>query len=330
MHNSMQFTLNQLKQGVSSDLSLQLGLIRVSGEDARSFLHAQLTQNVSNLTEDITKLAGYCSAKGRLYAIFQMYCEGDDVFLITQRELIVQVVKRLRMFVLRAKVNLDDVSEQYHMYGFAGDGCLAAGVAERDNNTTRLGILPAMVEGSELSRELMIVPADKGAIDVASLSRQEFITISEMAWRWLAVMAGEPSIQVSTVEAFVPQMVNLDRIGGVNFKKGCYPGQEVVARSHYLGKLKRRMIAVRWGFERDALAQAALERFNVNADVYSRLDETQPAGVVVSAAQNVLQTNVIDALLEVSLAMLDGDACLSVQGMDVDGKRFDLPYALVD
>ncbi|AXF86148.1 tRNA-modifying protein YgfZ [Ephemeroptericola cinctiostellae] len=322
-------TIDDLKHGADAELSAQLGLIRASGADARSFLHAQLTQDILNLEGNDTKLAGYCSAKGRLFAVLQVYAVGEDVFLVTHRPLIELLVKRLKMFVLRAKVAIEDVSDGHRIKGKAGEACLAHGVAETSDHTQRLGLLPALINGESLARELLIIRVDTRvesdrAVSTVGIARD----LGVEGWQWLAIVAGEGHVEAATLEAFVPQMINLDRIGGVNFKKGCYPGQEVVARSHYLGKLKRRMQWVQLHFDNAESAREAATNMPAKTDVCSSLDASQPIGVVVSAAVSLLNHSTVDALVEVSLPMLDGGALLSINGHEAALQP--LPYALSD
>ena len=318
-------TINDLKHGAGAQLSAQLGLIRASGADARSFLHAQLTQDVLNLGTNETKLAGYCSAKGRLFAVLQMYAVGEDVFLVTHRTVIELLVKRLKMFVLRAKVVIEDVSGGHCIQGQVGDACLAQGMAEANDNIQRLGLLPAFINGESLARELLITPVES---ENATSATEIALDVGVDGWQWLAVQAGEGQVETATLEAFVPQMINLDRIGGVNFKKGCYPGQEVVARSHYLGKLKRRMQLVQLSCDDAESARVVVMNMPAKTDVHSSLDASQPIGVVVTAAVSLLNHSTVDVLVEVSLPMLDGGALLSINGHEAVLQP--LPYALSD
>ena len=289
-----------------------LGVIRVSGVDARSFLHAQLTQDVETLSDNETRVAGYCSAKGRLYAIFQIFAVGEPVYLITQRELIEPVVKRLRMFVLRAKVVLEDISNELQIQGVVSKTALTTNQMVAADSAFRLGVLPAYIDGVAYPRELRLAATIEG-------------DVSGAVWDWLEVKAAQPHIERATYEAFVPQMVNLDRIGGVNFKKGCYPGQEVVARSHYLGKLKRRMQTASMIFANES----AVVLPNIGVDVLSSIDK-QPAGQVVGVGLNPLHAHQVDILYEVSLPMLADGAELSIEGIDAQWQRGDLPYTLSD
>lgn len=202
------------------------GLIHATGPDAQDFLHGQLTNDLLNLGENAAQWSGYCSAKGRLYASFLIWRDGaGGFFLAVDRALVPALVKRLRMFVLRAKVVLEDVSDKFSLSGVAGEPGPEALSLHRAENTA-IGLPP--VQG--IPRSLVVRPA--GAVTSSTGNPQE--------WQRLMIHAGEAWIVAATQEQFVPQMVNLDSIGAINFKKGCYPGQEIVARAHYRGAVKRR------------------------------------------------------------------------------------------
>jgi len=206
------------------------GLIHASGADAQAFLHGQLTNDLLHLAADDAQWSGYCSAKGRLYAAFLVWRDGaDGFFMAVDRPLIAGLIKRLRMFVLRAKVVLEDVSEAWAVHGLAGAPDAPAALAVVRGDSTLIGLPP--VQG--VARTLALSPA---AVPFAS----SLPAGSASQWQSLMIRAGEVWITPATQEQFIPQMVNLDAIGGVNFKKGCYPGQEVVARAHYRGAVKRR------------------------------------------------------------------------------------------
>ena len=313
--------LNTFSAGLSFDLNASLGLIRASGADAHSFLHSQLTQDVLKLGENEVRLAGYCSAKGRMYAMFDIWADGETVYLLTQRSVMETVLKRLRMFVLRAKVVLEDVSEQYAISGYVGEDALAQQTRVTEGNTVRLGILPAVISeaNSTVPREIRIDSTPHG-IESADIE----------LWQWLDIRAGIAHVSADISEAFVPQMMNLDRIGGVNFKKGCYPGQEIVARSHYLGKLKRRMQAASMGFANATERDQALTQLRIGMDVYSSADPAQPAGQLLAYARSPVNDTQMDVLYEVSLPLLENDAQLSLKDLTAPWQRRDLPYLLSD
>ena len=309
--------LSQISSGVHCQLSNDFGLIRATGEDARSFLHSQLTQDILHLSADEVRLAGYCSAKGRMYAVSYVWLSDDAVYLLTHRSVIDTVIKRLRMFVLRAKVVLEDVSAQFAITGYIGSDALLNQVKQADEKTTRLGLLPASLKEwgqMDAAREIRITP-------LAQFETVEFT--NPQLWSWLDIMAGIAHVTVDISEAFVPQMMNLDRIGGVNFKKGCYPGQEIVARSHYLGKLKRRMQAA-------SMVVETAPALVVGMDVYSTLDAREPAGQLLAFAPNPLVAQRWDVLYEVSLPMLAEGAQIYLKDIETLWQNRPLPYLLQD
>ncbi|HEX4327660.1 MAG TPA: folate-binding protein [Burkholderiales bacterium] len=206
------------------------GLVHAGGADAQSFLHGQFTNDLLNLAPDAAQWNGYCSAKGRLYAAFLVWRDGaDGFFMAADRALLPGLVKRLRMFVLRAKVVLEDVSDTYQVLGLAGQAGPAPLQVAHEGRAALIGLPP--VQG--FARSLAVSAKDA---PIAS----ELAAGSADDWQRLMIHAGEVWITAATQEQFVPQMVNLDAIGAINFKKGCYPGQEIVARAHYRGAVKRR------------------------------------------------------------------------------------------
>ncbi|MFY9512683.1 MAG: folate-binding protein [Rubrivivax sp.] len=236
------------------------GLIRAQGAEARSFLHSQLTQDMLHLDEGSARLAGYCSAKGRLLASFIVWQRGpDEVLLACSADLLTTTLKRLSMFVLRAKCKLSDATAELPLYGLAGAAADAAVWSRRHAEGVDLIRLPDAAGSTRWLQAGGELPAGPA--------------LSDQAWRWLEVQSGVPRIVAATVEQFVPQMVNLEVVGGVNFQKGCYPGQEIVARSQYRGTLKRRAYL----FDADGAAQ-------VGQELFASGDPGQPAGLVAAAA----------------------------------------------
>ena len=227
------------------DLS-HLGLIGVGGADAERFLQGQLTNDIRGLTTESARLAGWCSPKGRLLALFRVLRAPDGLWLQLPRERLPEVLKRLRMYVLRSKVTLDDLSDGPVPIGLTGFGAAAA--------LTRLGLpVPAPDHGQAAADGVTLVgvpgPVPRYLLLGDSARQQSLwdVLTPHCAWAdtdtWTLgdIRAGLPTIYTATADAFVPQMVNLDRLGGLSFTKGCYTGQEVVARMQYLGRLKRRM-----------------------------------------------------------------------------------------
>ena len=198
------------------------GLLSVSGEDARDFLHAQLTNDIQGLAPDRAALAGWCSAQGRLLATFLVIPSPQGFLLQLARDIAPAVAKRLGMFVLRLKVKIADESASW-----VQDGIWDADFQQPDV-AWKNGIVTVRV-GER--RYIQIGP---------TISEQPNAT--EEDWILREIRAGRPFISSATQDKFVPQMVNLEKLGGVDFQKGCYPGQEIVARAQYRGQVKRRMV----------------------------------------------------------------------------------------
>ncbi|MDH3281653.1 MAG: folate-binding protein [Gammaproteobacteria bacterium] len=225
-------------------------IVFAHGLDLDAFLQAQLTNDVHLLTEVQSQLQGYCTPKGRLLCIFRIARWQDGILMLLPRELEDSIIKRLRLYVLRADVRLTPMSEQLSTFGIVG----------RDPESELLsqvyGPLPTPPHGCKRAGERLLLAIDApvpryqvvGPTDVLEDDRrrlsQAYAPQSPQLWSWLDILAGLPHIRTDTQELFVPQMANLDILGGVNFKKGCYPGQEIVARMRYLGKIKQRMIRV--------------------------------------------------------------------------------------
>jgi hypothetical protein len=200
------------------------GLLAVTGADARDFLHAQLTNDIANLPPDRAALAGWCTAKGRLLASMLVIPSPQGFVLQLARDLAAPVAKRLSMFILRSKMKIADESDAWAQYGIWEADLNVAGVAwEGDSVTVRIGERRFLRLGKGLSN-----------------SCQQ----SEEAWTLQEIRAGRPLITAATQDQFVPQMVNFEALGAIDFQKGCYPGQEIVARAQYRGQVKRRMVHV--------------------------------------------------------------------------------------
>jgi folate-binding protein YgfZ len=297
----------------------QFGVIDVKGDDAVAFLHNQLTNDVQHLDASTARLAGYCSAKGRLLGSFLMWRTADAVRLLISHDIQAPVQKRLSMFVLRAKAKLSDATPEVAAVGFAGDVRAAlSGIFDAlpDGIHVKVegphGALIRVPDAAGRPRFLWVGPKADIEAQLPKLDEKLRRGPAEL-WDWLDIHAGEPRITQPTVEQFVPQMVNFDVLGGVNFKKGCYPGQEVVARSQYRGTIKRRT----------ALAHG--ETAAPGAALFHSDDPGQPCGMVVNAAP--AEGGGVDCLVEIKLAALDNG---SVHVGAVDGPRLDflpLPYA---
>ena len=291
------------------------GLIRAQGPDAASFLQGQLTQDVLQLPLSQARLAGFCSPKGRLQASFVVWRDAglaDTLYLACSADLLPPTLKRLTMFVLRAKCKLADVSNEWALWGLAGasamaglgDALAAADWAVAPSSNGHVIRLPA---AADVPRALLVQPPDAALPELPALAMAD--------WQWLEARSGIARIVAATADKFVPQMVNFELTGGVNFQKGCYPGQEIVARSQYRGTLKRRAMV----FEADAELAPGQE-------VFHSADPAQPAGMVALAARR--SGGAAAALVEVKLAAL-GHGSLHAGSADGPVLRLlPLPYLL--
>ncbi len=296
-----------------------LGVIRVAGADAVSFLQGQLTQDVALMPDSQARLAGFCNAKGRLQASFIMLKRGpEDVLLICSRDLLQTTLKRLSMFVLRAKAKLTDATAETLLYGAAGAaakavaGNAAAAWTIAEAGDASLVTLPA---AAGVPRLIWLAPIATPLPDVPDMPGANPLSLT--AWQWLEVQSGIAMVTQPVFEAFVPQMLNYESIGGVSFKKGCYPGQEVVARSQFRGTLKRRAYVVH------TTAEPV-----VGQEVFHTSDAEQPCGLVAAAAAN--PAGGFDAIVSMqTAAATDGSLTLgSASGAVLT--LLPLPYALLE
>lgn len=284
-----------------------LGVIRARGEEAAKFLHGQLTNDFSLLGASEARLAALCSAKGRMLASFIGFKgQPGEVLLVCSRDLLPTTLKRLQMFVLRAKVRLEDASAEFEMRGLLGG-------AEADRPWTRRdgadgGHTIALYPAAGQARALWVAPVGTPAPAGTPASTGQ--------WDWLEVMSGVATVTQPIVEAFVPQMLNYESVGGVNFKKGCYPGQEVVARSQYRGTLKRRAFIVQ--------GDAPL---SVGQEVFHASDATQPCGTVAAAAAS--PAGGWNAIVSMQTSATEGGALTAGSAQGPVLTLLPLPYTLL-
>lgn len=234
-------------KNILCDLSTR-GLISISGADAVSFMQGQFTTNVPDVTPTQAQLSAWCSPKGRVLAVFTLLSHDDGYLLVMPGELIANVTKRLKLYVLRSQVVVEDVTDRE----LVGIGCqgrkaqtaLTAIFGDLSDTLFQVrqstdGLSLISVPGTHPRYEILgpLEPQKKLWTELSRhLTRQ-----GEAAWSLGAFEAGVPSVSTDTADEYLPQMLNLELIGGVDFNKGCYAGQEIVARTHYLGTVKRRM-----------------------------------------------------------------------------------------
>jgi tRNA-modifying protein YgfZ len=289
-----------------------LGVIRVEGNDAAKFLHGQLTQDFSLLGLEQARLAAFCSAKGRMQASFIGFKRSPtDILLVCSRDLLAATLKRLSMFVMRAQARLSDASQSFAVYGLAGPAAMAALLPAAPWAAARVGeaCVVALYPASGVARQLWVAPMQEPGPSGQALPLD--------SWLWSEVHSGIATLSQPVFEAFVPQMLNYESVGGVSFKKGCYPGQEVVARSQFRGTLKRRGFVVHC----DAALQAGQEIFN-------SADAEQPVGLVVQAAPAPQGGS--DAIVSLQLSALTNGSLHAANSAGAPVAILPLPYALME
>ena len=223
-----------------------LSVLRAQGDDAQSFLQGQFSNDIRQVTGTRSQLSAYCNPKGRMLAILRVFRIGETYCLQLPGALAEATLKRLRMFVMRAKVKIELADPELLRIGLSGpnvEGLIVAALgtvpAGVDDCLSVDGVTVLRLPGPHARFELLASPEKMLALWPQFATR--VTPAGATAWAWLDIMAGIPNVLPGTVEEFVPQMTNLDLVGGVSFTKGCYPGQEIVARMHYLGRLKQRM-----------------------------------------------------------------------------------------
>lgn len=308
------------------------GLIFVEGPDAASLLQGQLSNSVLGLKRcfagevalgNDVRLAGYCNPKGRLLAsawlsLFPQSQESDDRFvLFISRDIAANIAKRLSMYVLRSKVKVSDASDDWVVLGSYADSLVESAPAISKHSLALQ--LPSVV-AAEISYQRTLIACPKNNLADTDSDLQ-----SLRYWNTLEVASAIPRIVLATQEQFVPQMINFESVAGVDFKKGCYPGQEIVARSQYRGVVKRRLQLASTANTPQTLniAKPACELFHSG-------DSTQPCGMIVLAAQDAFDDKLIHLQAECKLEALEGgDIHLgSSVGPRLEIER--LPYPLIE
>jgi folate-binding protein YgfZ len=253
----------------------QLGLLECTGEEASTYLHNQLSSDVNHLAPDSAQHAAWCSAKGRMLASFLLYRTTSGFRALLSADLLAATQKRLQMFVLRAKVKLSDLSADTVRLGLSGPQAERilhdAGLSVPENPLETRSSAGAVA--IRLAPQRFIIVADSAqAIALWPQLTSAARPVGTAVWDWLEVQAGIVRICAATTEEFVPQMANFDKIGGVSFHKGCYPGQEIVARAQYLGKIKRHL----YRFQ-------ATTAISPGMPIYAQDNAEHPCGLVANA-----------------------------------------------
>ena len=282
------------------DLS-HYGLIAAYGDDAVDFLQGQFTNDVAQVSDSHSQLSAYCSPKGRMLSNFRLFKHGETLYLSLPHPLLEPVLKRLRMFVMRSKVTLEDASDALMRFGLNGPDAekqlqaITGKVPKEVNEVAQFDDYSIVrIHGTNPRFEIY------GQLDASTQLWQSLdvdaTPVGAPIWELLNIQAGIPVIVAETVEAFVPQMANMALLDAINFKKGCYTGQEIVARMHYLGKLKKRMYRV--AVKCDEAPRAGDKIFAENSTAGTG------TGVIVSAELNA--DGVYEALAVVQIADVEG------------------------
>lgn len=286
------------------------GMLRVAGDGALTFLQGQLSSDVGSLAPGEGQYWSYNSPQGRMLANGVLWRSPADepeagIVMLLAADLAEAIRRRLAMFVLRARVTIADVTARHALIGLAGDGNTAA---VRD----ALGIAPAPLVAVAFDsatafmlpdRRIAIVAATANAPILQAALARHASTVEADRWRWFGIAAGVPWVTAATADLFVPQMANWDVLGGVNFRKGCYTGQEIIARMQYLGRLKERLFA----FHAVALDVLPATR------LYSAAFGEQACGTVVNAAPDPAGGTALLAVVQLAVADAD-DLTLGARG----------------
>lgn len=281
-----------------------LAYVRVQGPDAEGFLQGQLSNDLRLLTATQAQLAAYSSAKGRMLAVLLLFRHGDDIVLELHRSLLDSTLKRLRMFVLRSKVVLEDAGASLPALGLIGEDA-ASGLAAHGLPAPVAPLASASANGITIVRRLGALPRYSlhGPQEALQALQQGLPPAEPLDWKRLDMLAGLPTVYPETSDHFVAQMANLDRLGGISFTKGCYTGQEIIARLHYLGQLKRRLF----------LGHSDVPAASPGQPVYSAGGGGQPVGEVVDAVADGEGRLLVSAVLQLSHA---GSSSLALGAAD--------------
>jgi hypothetical protein len=275
--------------------------LRFTGADALSFLQGQVSNDTQRLADNIPQFAAYSSAQGRVLALIYLLPHSSGVIAILPREILKATMERMRKFVLRAKVQIEDCGDSLVVAGhFGAMTGASAGYIERDG----IGLAPV---GHDQNRYWVLAP-ERLAPAADMLESQRI----EKEWRLADIRAGLPQIYAATSEAFVAQMLNLDLLDGISFTKGCYTGQEIIARTQHLGRIKRRLFRLQLPSGSWVIGQA----LRLSDGRHGRLTE-----VVISGGR-------VEALAVLSVEPGAGIGAEAPTEILVDAAELPLPYKL--
>ena len=322
------FLKTQSTQAISNntivDLS-HLGLLQLSGDDHLDFIQKQVTNDINYLDGNNAQFTGYCNPKGRLLALFLAFSHYDHLHLQLNGELTEAIQKRLKMYVMRAKVTIDNVSDSILRIGVTGEKSAEVLATLFEKIPTAAYQLISSKNGAILrlggNIPRYIVYSDmENMPKIWQALNQTHTYADKNHWELLEIEAGIPDITPITQEEFVPQMVNLDALNGINYKKGCYTGQEIIARTHYLGKVKRRTVLA------ELVSEIAPQ---IGDNVFSETSPEPATEVTSGAVGKVVRvaeanTHIFKLLVEARLETLEAGALF---WRDKALQLKDLPYS---
>ncbi len=308
--------------GVICDLS-QRGLIAIEGQDAFTFLQGQLTCDLNEISHSRSRLGAWCSPKGRVLVLFRAVQITNGVLLELPASQIKDTIKRLRMYVLRSRVSLKDVSDEFVRVGLAGES--ATELLENRYGSAPRSPDDAVAVGDDrliclhgVAPRYEFIGDSAHAADLWRAAAGMLTPAGAKAWTLLEILAGVP--EIGQGDEHLPQMINLDLLDGVSFNKGCFVGQEIIARTHHLGRLKRRMYLI---------SADVTERVDPDAPILAAASGSEAAGQIVSSARRADGNGII------ALAVLRIDAARTsdLRLANADGPRVQLlklPYSIPD
>jgi folate-binding protein YgfZ len=298
----------------------QFGTIKVTGEEAQKFLQNLLSNDISAVNAKTAQLSSFNSPKGRMLATFTIWQQGEDYFLQLPRSLTAAMHKKLAMYVLRSKVKVSDASDETVSLGLSGSAA-AELIKQEFNATLEQDWAAAQHEHGCVIRiaanRFQISTTTQQAVNLWRKLTASAQPVGSACWDWLNIRSGLPVVTPATQEQFVLQMANLDVLGGVSFKKGCYPGQEIVARTHYLGKQKRRMFLAH--IASDITPEAGNELFSEDMP-------EQPCGMLINACAAPGGGFDLLAVMQISSHETNKVRLKSIQGAAL--QFLPLPYVL--
>jgi folate-binding protein YgfZ len=314
-----------------ADLS-HYSLIKISGSEAQSFLQSQFSNDVSHVSESQAQLNSYCSPKGRVLVIFNLFQIGSDYFLQLPEALLDSILKRLTMFKMRADVDLTDVTNSIQCIGISGlqaETILKTNftkvpnshfecITVQDDFQNSVSLIRISNESNTQAQPRFLLFAEpESLISFWRKNTNNLQAVGYAPWSLLDIQAGIPTINTETVEAFIPQMINLQLINAVSFKKGCYPGQEIVARTQYLGKLKKRMYLLTSDYEQIIEPGTDLSTTEASDD--------QSKGKIVNCQLN--QNGGIDALAVLQINSINQGNVIVKSSPNIIFSIQELPYS---